>query len=307
MPGDGIVPNCCDGALVEYNVMRDCPRLLPEGEAAAGIWPWSCDNTTVQYNEVSDHKAPWDAQGFDSDWNCRNTLIQYNYSHDNEGGFLLICNNGGAKAPRNIGNIGTMVRYNISVNDGLRPHTTRKGRFSPTFHISGPCKDTRIYNNTIVIPRKPSDDMDRTLIEMDNWGGPWPEDTRFANNLFIAEERADIFMGEAVRTTFVKNAFSGSFQNLPAGALAVDVPLAAIPIPGVKQRARLEIIELFRPGANSPLFGAGIAIPENGGLDFSGALLPEKSRPSIGALERTDSNQRGSRSTIRKGLVKESE
>ncbi len=87
IPGDGIVPIGCDGAVVEHNVMRDCPQLLPQGEAAAGIWPWSSDNTIIQYNEVSDHKAPWDAQGFDSDWNCRNTLIQYNYSHDNEGGF----------------------------------------------------------------------------------------------------------------------------------------------------------------------------------------------------------------------------
>ena len=44
----------------------------------------------IQFNEVSDHKAPWDAQGFDSDWNCRRTLIQYNYSHDNEGFELLL-------------------------------------------------------------------------------------------------------------------------------------------------------------------------------------------------------------------------
>jgi hypothetical protein len=80
VPGDGIVPIACDGALVEHNVMRDCPRLLPDGDAAAGIWPWSCDNTVIQFNEVSDHKSPWDAQGFDSDWNCRNTIIQYNYA-----------------------------------------------------------------------------------------------------------------------------------------------------------------------------------------------------------------------------------
>ena len=50
VPGDGIVPNACDGALVEHNIMRDCTRLLPRGEAAAGIWPWSCDNTVIQYN-----------------------------------------------------------------------------------------------------------------------------------------------------------------------------------------------------------------------------------------------------------------
>ena len=71
VPGDGIVPIGCDSTLIEYNVMRDCPDMLPDTEAAAGIWPWSCDNTLVQFNEVSGHKAPWDAQGFDSDWNCR--------------------------------------------------------------------------------------------------------------------------------------------------------------------------------------------------------------------------------------------
>ena len=77
VPGDGIVPIGCDGALIEYNLMRNCPGTLPHSEAAAGFWPWSCDNTVMQFNEVSDHKAPWDAQGFDSDYNCRNTTIQY--------------------------------------------------------------------------------------------------------------------------------------------------------------------------------------------------------------------------------------
>ena len=97
IPGDCIVPVGCDGALVEHNVVRNCTRLLPVGQTAAGIWGWGCDNTVIQFNEVSDHEAPWDGQGFDSDWDCRNTIIQYNYSHDNEGGFLLICNNGGTK------------------------------------------------------------------------------------------------------------------------------------------------------------------------------------------------------------------
>jgi len=33
VPGDGIVPIGCDGALVEYNLMKHCTRLLPDGEA----------------------------------------------------------------------------------------------------------------------------------------------------------------------------------------------------------------------------------------------------------------------------------
>ncbi len=136
--------------------MRDCPAILPESEAAAGIWPW--ESATIRWfssNEVSGHKAPTDAQGFDSDWNCQNTLIQYNYSHDNNGGFLLVCGPGNVDMPMNIGTNGTVARYNISVNDGLRGYSVRmnkKSGFSPTFHISGKLKDTKIYNNVIFVP-----------------------------------------------------------------------------------------------------------------------------------------------------------
>jgi hypothetical protein len=61
IPGDGIIPIACDGALIEHNVMRDCTRLLEPSDADAGIWPFACDNTVIQLDEVSDHKAPRDA------------------------------------------------------------------------------------------------------------------------------------------------------------------------------------------------------------------------------------------------------
>ncbi len=281
IPGDGIVLIACDGALVEGNVMRNCPRLLPHGDAAAGIWPWSSDNTIIQFNEVSDHKAPWDAQGFDSDWNCRNTVIQYNYSHDNEGGFLLICDNGGSKMPYNIGNIGTVVRYNISVNDGLRT-TGKHAGFSPTFHISGPCRDTRIYNNTIYVTRKPSAKIDRTIVKMDNWGGPWPVGTHFANNIFFVEERADWEMRKARRTVFERNCFFGEHMKRPPdeGAILAD-PLFAGPVTATPG---LDSLKGFILRAGSPCIGAGKKVDDNGGRDFRGAKLPA-GRPSIGAHE----------------------
>jgi len=283
VPGDGIVPNSCDGALVERNVMRDCTRLLPPGEAAAGIWTWSCDNTVIQFNEVSDHKAPWDAQGFDSDWNCRNTLIQYNYSHDNEGGFLLICNNGNAKMPSNIGNKGTVVRYNLSVNDGIRRQPTRADTFSPTFHISGPCEDTHIYNNTIYIDKKPQGDVDRTLLKMDNWGGPWPVDTTFSNNIFYVEGETTYDYGEAENTVFSHNLYYGRHENAPHDISACrDDPLFVDPA----QRSPLQVaLQGFRLQNGSPCIGAGATIEENGGKDISGAeRLPDKA-PTLGAFE----------------------
>src|SRR4029077_4175576 len=113
--GDGIVNVATDGAVVEFNVVAHASQRSQDYNV--GIWPWSADNTVVQFNEVYGTRGQHDAEGFDSDWNSRNTIIQYNYSHDNEGGFLLICNEGTQSPQVSVGNTGTIVRYNISQND----------------------------------------------------------------------------------------------------------------------------------------------------------------------------------------------
>lgn len=216
VPGDGIVPIGYDGALIEYNVMRNCPDLLPDTEAAAGIWPWSCDNTLVQFNEVSDHKAPWDAQGFDSDWNCKNTIIQYNYSHDNEGGFALICNDGYSKGGFNGGNKNTIIRYNLSINDGIRQKLTRSGIFSPTIHVAGPTENTTIENNIFYVNKKPAEKVDRAIVKLDSWGG-FADKTAFKNNIFFMEEQSEIVTNEATNNLFENNTFYGSLKKYPEG------------------------------------------------------------------------------------------
>ena len=286
IPGDGIEPIGCDGALIEHNVMRNCPRLLQPGDAAAGIWPWSCDNTVIQFNEVSDHKAPWYAQGFDSDWNCRNTVIQYNYSHDNEGGFLLICNNGQSKLPQNVGNKGTIVRYNISINDGLRT-VGRVPDFSPTFHISGPCHGSKIYNNIIVIPKKPSTKIDKTILKMDNWGGPWPVDTLFANNIFYVEGEATFQFGKDEKTVFSNNVYHGKISNRPkdTAPISQDPMFQRILRGGDKG---FEPLGAFLLKKGSPCIGAALAIPDNGGRDFFGSPVPKDGPNCIGVHETTD-------------------
>ncbi|NDV61673.1 right-handed parallel beta-helix repeat-containing protein [Puniceicoccales bacterium CK1056] len=217
IPGDGIVPIGCDGALVEYNVMRDCPDTLPFGDAAAGIWPWSSDNTLIQFNEVSDHNAKWDGQGFDADYNCIGTVIQYNYSHDNAGGFLLICNKGDSLGGDiNVGTEDTVVRYNLSINDGIREYPTkRQGWFSPAIHISGPCKNTRIHNNLIIIPEKRMPEIDSTVVHFHNWGGSWPVDTHFEKNIFISPNSRGFQSGGDKRTVYSQNCYIGNFDSLP--------------------------------------------------------------------------------------------
>lgn len=278
VPGDGIVPIGCDSALIEYNIMRDCPRLLPDGEAAAGIWPWSSDNTIIQYNEVSDHKAPWDAQGFDSDWNCRNTIIQYNYSHDNEGGFILICDDGGADKSASIGNNGTIVRYNLSVNDGLRS-TGKHAGFSPVIHIAGPVKNTKVYNNVLYIPVKPVG-IDSNVVDITDWQG-YSDSTVFANNIFYANAKVSYSLNKGSRTIFENNIYYGIQLNKQrdSSALLINpgfIFKGPLGLPGLKS------VENFQLSINSPAIGKGKIMVSKTIKDFFGNTVNNTVKPTIG-------------------------
>lgn len=213
VPGDGIVPIGCDSTLIEYNVMRDCPEVLPATEAAAGIWPWSCDNTIIQFNEVSGHKAPWDAQGFDCDYNSTNTLIQYNYSHDNYGGMVLVCDSG--ERGFSVGNKNSIVRYNISIGDGIRPNETRAGMFSPGIHVAGPVKNTLIERNIVHLNAKPSATIDRSMIVSDSWNG-YADSTFFKKNIFYTAETSQFAMTESTNNHFNDNWYLGNYRKLPS-------------------------------------------------------------------------------------------
>jgi len=163
--GDGIVPWATDGVLVEHNIARNCNRRA--GSYNAGIWPWSTDNSLFQLNEASFTRTTLDGEGFDSDYNSRNTLFQYNYSHDNEGGFMLICTPVKRNQQENIGNTGTVIRYNISRNDRTRG-----------FHLSG-AEHTTVDRNFIYV----GPGMDTQMLAVTTWEG-WPRDALFRSNTF---------------------------------------------------------------------------------------------------------------------------
>lgn len=195
VPGDGIVVGECDGALVEYNVVRDCTDPWGENHnASAGIWPWSSDNTIIQFNESSGQTTTWDAQGYDADYNCQNTTIRYNYSHDNRGGFILICNDGKAMETYSIGNKGTRVYGNVSYNDGTRTEKRAKDQiwFSPCINVSGPVEDCLVYHNILYVCKRTVKDQDKRLY----YGGPWygnPVSVKVENNVFYSENPDSAF------------------------------------------------------------------------------------------------------------------
>ncbi|VBB44783.1 conserved hypothetical protein [uncultured Paludibacter sp.] len=206
VPGDGIVPVGCESPIVEYNVMKNGTDVLPPTEACDGIWPWSCDNALIQYNIVSDHKSKVDGYGFDSDYNCNNSLFQYNLSYNNDGGFLLLCNSGGWPTDFSIGNNNTVIRYNVSINDGIRNFIVppKKEYFSPVIHITGDTKNSHIEHNIFYVMKKEYSFMDKRIICADNWNG-YADSTFIENNYFYIEEPTLAFEATHTTNNFLKN------------------------------------------------------------------------------------------------------
>jgi len=163
--GDGIVPWATDGALIEHNIVLHCNQRA--GSYNAGIWPWSTDNSLFELNEAGYTHTTLDGEGFDSDFNSRNTHFLYNYSHDNDGGFMLICTPVKRDHADNAGNTGTLIEYNISRNDHAR-----------IFNLSG-ADNTTVQHNAIYVA--PKDDVQLLLIS--SWDG-WSNGALFRDNSF---------------------------------------------------------------------------------------------------------------------------
>jgi parallel beta-helix repeat protein len=260
--GDGIKLWGSNGGLIESNTVRGGRTRCDD--YAAGIWPFDCDDTIIQYNEVSGMKGDKDGQGFDSDYLCRRSLFQYNYSHDNEGGFMLIC------APGNSYNRDTIIRYNISQNDGINS--------ARVFHFGGGATNTWIYNNTIYVGPK----QDLPLLKFTTWSGGNATETHFINNIFYIDGRVTYDWGQSTNNIFANNAFYGNHTAPPNDPHSTTrrPPLLA-PGTGGQGFASLTGYTL----APDPKFPHGQIIPNIRVRDFFGDPIPKNLPPSLGAYE----------------------
>jgi hypothetical protein len=265
--GDGIVPCECVAPLVEYNVVKDCNKR--SGRYCVAIWPWNCDDAVFQYNEAYLARTTRDGEGFDSDWFSTNTIIQYNYSHDNEGGFCLVCANGTYENNGIHGyNDGTIVRYNISQNDQTR-----------AFHIAGPCTNTHIYNNTIYIGEGLAGDP----IVHSSWGG-YADNTHFYNNIFYNLGTGDYDFAGSTNNDFDSNVFYGNHPvGEPADANKITAePRLAAPGSGSIGRDSCDGYTLL---PDSPCIDSGLTISDSGGMDYWGNPVPSGISADRGAHE----------------------
>lgn len=259
--GDGIKIWGSNGALVEHNVLHG-GRMRCE-DYAAGIWPFDADDTVIQFNEVSGMKGTRDGEGFDSDYLCRRSVFQYNYSHDNDGGFILVC------APGNSYSADAVIRYNISQNDGTNS--------SRVFHFGGGSSNTQVYNNTIYVGAG----KNLPLIRCTEWDGGNAHGTRFYNNIFYVDGRVTYDWGKSTDTIFKNNVFFGNHVDPPPDPSAItDRPPLANPGSGRDGIGSLSGYKLLRRD-----FPAGRIVPNNGGRDFVGRRVPADWAPSVGAAQ----------------------
>ena len=195
--GDGIVPWATDGALVEHNIALKCNQRSKDFNA--GIWQWSTDNTLLRFNEASETRGTHDGEGFDSDYNSRNTRFEYNYGHDNDGGFMLICTPVQRDPKSNLGNTGTVVRFNISHNDHSR-----------LINLSG-ADDVTVFRNIFYV----GPGLNVQMLVSD-WQG-WSRNATFRGNTFYVQNGTLRFGHSAARKP------DGTYVLAPGWGPAVNI------------------------------------------------------------------------------------
>lgn len=157
----------------------------------------------MQFNEAAFCRlanGAADGEGFDIDIGCRNVTFRYNYSHDNDGGGILLCNTGGqvalcdeegnvrkdengkivtmkGKADRN----GAYIRNNVFARNGKT-----EGNYPALMHVAGPCDNVYFENNTVIF----TDNSSQPLMTVTKWDSEYdsssPNGFYFKNNIFYS-------------------------------------------------------------------------------------------------------------------------
>ena len=273
---DGITVSGAQNSLVDHNIVGGAGLVTLAGSSQAsscGIWSMKTIGVTMQYNEVYGvHAAAGvDGQGFDNDFYSNNTTVQYNYSHDNEGGFLLM------EGQPVFGGTNLTVRYNLSVNDA---YSGVKGVFTSEYGTVG---TVNIYNNTVYIaaglPSNPifCDGCYPYFLNGNVWN--------FKNNVV-----ANFGTGNYTDPAGPYVAFSNNllFGNHPSGEPADAHKVISDPLfvsPASTAPYGIGSVSGYQVGASSPAIGAGAVISNNGGTDYFGNPVSATVAPTIGFYE----------------------
>lgn len=252
--GDGIVVSTALGALVEGNTVTGFQ--MRSAGYNAGLWPWNSDGSIFRFNEASGGHNTRDGMAFDVDQGTDGTVFEHNFSHDNAGGFLLLCN-----ATGTIKN--AVIRYNVSQND----------RFRGIENCRGEIESADIYNNTIYI----GPGISQTVINENN---DKFRKVLFRNNIVFNEGPGTAgFHLAADSKYFLSSNFLFGVNLAPpnSGRLGID--------PQFIERGAaksLRSLDGYRLRCDSAALRAGTVIKNNGGQDIFGNPVSATSTPNVG-------------------------
>lgn len=253
---NAMIIRMADAGLIEHNVCWDTAFRTGTGNT---MFSRSSRDTVFQYNEgYLNRSRDYDGSMYDADLDSPGCIFQYSYSHDNNHGLFWMCT---TQPDANV-----IVRYNISQND--------KGKIFCINYANTSCY---IYNNVVFVPEHLSPviiderrDADKTYYFYNNiiynmsptatynWRNA---KRRFSNNVFFGHHPEGEPGGPGKLTSDPK------FVNPGSGALGIDT------LDGYKLRA------------DSPCIDSGLALPNNGGLDYWGNPLPRNADTDRGAHE----------------------
>ncbi|VWB98562.1 hypothetical protein [Burkholderia lata] len=259
--GDGIVPQMAQNAVVENNILSGF--RIRSTDNNAGIWTSDSDGTLLQFNDASGGHGTGDGMGYDIDHSTNDVVVQYNYSHNNDGGFVLLCQDGTTQY-RGI------VRYNLSVGDKTRIVEDCGGTYD----------NYLVYSNTIVSLAGAG----ATLYVGSGTPGPSGHSVTLSNNVFVnnGPHTNNVVKGTTVDSltgvTFNNNVFQnyGDASQLPVNATNDVIGNAALDC-------------RYRLGAGSIALNAGAAVTLPSGStaatavsDYYGQGLTTSGAPNAG-------------------------
>jgi len=264
--GNALIVRVATSPLMEHNLFTSCGTKT-SGNAS---FSFDTDNALWQYNEACLTKfnsGDEDAGGFDSDYKSKNTILQYNYSHDNDYGGILLT---GGPASSNGFNDGTIIRYNLFVNN--RNHQIR---------TSGNATNATIYNNTIY-NRKGQTGI--VVIWHKSWE-VFSNNTHYYNNIFhVTGLGCSIDLGGSGGNEFDYNLFYGShIENTPVDLhkITLNPMLIAADSTGYAS----DTIKGYRLTQSSPAINSGKTVEGFNGTDIEGNQVPFYNIPDRGAFE----------------------
>jgi len=276
---DGIVLVGAANSIMDHNTVGNAGLVTVQGSgepSTVGLWPARAYYVTVEYNEVYGvHTAQGiDGQGYDIDLGAQYVTLQYNYSHDNEGGFLLM--EGGLGT-----GVNATVRYNLSVNDS---YGALHGVFTFAY---GVIPNTTIYNNTVYV----GPGLAANLIECDGWTctnagstnsyNPWT----FRNNIIANFGTGTYQVPTGTGTTLDHNLFYGNHPaSEPADAAKITANPMFVAAPATAPLGRGSVSG-YEVAAGSPAVGSGSVISGNGGQDYFGRPVSPTAAPTRGFYE----------------------